>query len=227
MVSIRKDSNYLDIVKKIQAYCLENQINYLLLMGNIFCFHNTEICQPRTVFRLLKYVEQVAQDFPHQDNIVNLFLGGHNDVNLIQSGVDINEALCHKRIDFIKLGYNHATISFNTRTIRKLTVHHTLINPGLASITGYLGLQQEKHNSDNNYLDIVSSTDQDMINLSDGFVCIPSLSSPDTVNKAYHVRVNLASDLSDIANVTLIPILIDDELIPTAKVVYQKSYVRK
>ena len=32
-LNIRKDSNYLDIVKKIQAYCLENQINYLLLIS--------------------------------------------------------------------------------------------------------------------------------------------------------------------------------------------------
>ncbi len=224
---------------KILDYCAANNIKIILNAGDFFCFKypfKTEMLKGLTGSK--KIVEKAISKLPTSDDVYHAILGGNHDKDALGYGFDAIKMLTEGRRDFIDLGYDHATITFNGQTniFHSFMLHHPaakFIDPVLderfdndalsQSLDSYYNNVNRKRT--NSYIDILGHFHRSGLDPLNGICTVPSLWHDRFNNGAWHMKVYFAED-ANIKYIVFKPLILKDKLVATTDIVYQKLILK-
>lgn len=233
------DSKLLNGFDTINNYCVENNIQLILNLGDFF--HGVGSKNLEYDFAMQNYAlaEKAISLIPRVDGVYHAVLGGNHDKNILKYGFDPIDMITREREDFINLGYTHGTIVFDgaCSVLGKIDIHHpqrfdfpidfeddgidtTKLNSYLNSL--YASIGRDRNDS---YIDIFGHTHKSLFNYPESYCFIPSFFEGRSKKGACHLRIYL-DPKNGFKYMVFMPLNCSDKLIKNNEIVYQKMLTR-
>lgn len=200
------------LIEKIYNYCLNNNIDYIFILGNIISITDNSL-NLNTIKDIEKILKEITINYPQDDRITNFFMGG-KEKYLTNIGYDFINRLSETRYDFNNLGYTDSSISVNNVS-NTINLHNTNDNID-EHISNYY--YNNKLNNPTS-LDFINTNSEGIIDLTNRIIAIPPLMSNDKGCSIYQVEITVNDDF--IKKYNIFPIM-NDDLIPTSKIIIYK-----
>ncbi len=218
------DDKTKDLLSLIYDYCTKNNIHYIVSLGSFFWAKPRQKYNLAHIDKYRQLIHKAITDYPYDSQIVNFLQGGHSDQFGFKMGISAIDKLCSHRNDFINLGYNASSLIIPGGNNHKINLFATTANTSSDGINDYLN--EYYHGSlakrNESFLDFIGTTGPSGINLTQAFVAIPSLKSTNGCN-AYHVKIFVEAGIH---RIMLIPLIVNKEVTPTARITCHKNYVK-
>ncbi len=220
---------------KLLNYCASNNIKLILNAGDFFCFKypfRTDMLTGLTGSK--KIVDKAISKLPMGRGIYHAVLGGNHDKDSLEYGFDAIKMLTDAREDFISLGYDHATITFNGQMnlLHSFMLHHPsskFMDPVLEdkfdnesliqSLDAYYSNNGRRR--DDSYLDVLGHFHRSGLDSLDSICTVPSLWHDRFNNGAWHLKIYF-DELSNIKYMIFKPLNMADKIVATTEIAYQK-----
>ena len=228
------DTKFLNAMDMINNYCAKQNISLVLNLGDYYdhIYIGNDYDNAVANYRC---AEKVISSLPYTGGIYHAILGGNHDKKILRYGFDPIAKMALEREDIIHLGYTHATISLNgsSSLITKFDLHHPqgipfqihLNQEGIDTdiLNDYLNNIYEKQgrSRDDSYIDIFGHTHRNQFNYIDSYSFIPSYLEGKNKRGACHLRIYFDED-TQIKYMVFMPLVINDTLVKTTEIVYQK-----
>lgn len=212
--------------KRLLDYCDANGIKLVINLGDFFDWSKEGYqCTYDYYNRCLEAIEHLATEMPKLDGLHHLVLGGNHDVDNMYLGCDFLGRFVSKRDDFISLGHEDCTLCFNRNAEIKArfllahpreTIQKCFIANSIDSICRKMGVNESDYDfkflghHHSSFLDFERAT-----------CIVPSLTVDRIKNGAWHVKVYFTE--KGIADIVFIPLVLDNELYPTSRILYRKN----
>ena len=229
------DSNTLAGFDMLYDYCVKNNINLILNLGDFYHGGGSKNLNYETAVHNYKIVEQSVLSLPKVNGVYHAILGGNHDKSILKYGFDPIGFLSSERSDIISLGYTHSTIvlqEFNN-ILATFDIHHydsffpiDLGIDGIESneINTYLNSLYEKQNRNRktSYIDLFGHTHKSQLNPVDSYYYVPSFFEDRINNGACHLRIYF-DDKANIKYMVFMPLNVDNKLVKNNEIVYKRS----
>ncbi len=215
--------------ERIYDYCAENNINYILNLGDLFDNKYHEKTLDNLKINLTSY-DNFIKFFPKDSNIKHIILGGNHDIGISSFGIDPIDYISDNRSDIINLGYECATIAFDNDN---LMLHHIDkrfempynkeniisqdINAELENIYRKLA-----KNRDETYIDLLGHCHYSRLDPINSYCIVPSYTSDHNHEGAWHLRIYFNKD-KQIEYIIFIPLILKNKLKPISEILYKKK----
>ena len=233
------DEGVLSDYNKLLDYCVTNRIKIILNVGDFFCFKypfKREMLKGLTGSK--RIVDKAISKLPSVPGIYQAILGGNHDKDALGYGFDAIKTLTDAREDFINLGYDHVTITFNGQMslLHSFMLHHPatkFVDPVLEEKFDNESLKQSledyysncKRRRDDSYLDIIGHFHRSGLDSLNAICNVPSLWHDRFNNGAWHMKVYF-DELNNIKYIIFKPLVLNDKLVATTEIVYQKLVLK-
>lgn len=229
------DEQVINEYNKVLDYCAANSVKLILNLGDFFCFkypYKTDMLQGLTSSK--KIVEKAISKLPVSDGIYHAILGGNHDKDALTYGFDSIKMLTDAREDFVSLGYDHVTITFNGQKnlLHSFMLHHPSTkfgdpvlddkfdNESLAQSLGdyYTNMGRRRRDS---YLDVIGHFHRSGLDSFNSICTVPSLFFDRYNNGAWHLKVYFDEE-TNFKYMVFKPLDLEDKLVATTEIYYQK-----
>ena len=233
------DEGVISDYNKLLDYCVANKIKIILNAGDFFCFKypfKTEMLNGLTGSK--KIVDKAISKLPSAPGLYQAILGGNHDKDALGYGFDAIKTLTDAREDFINLGYDHVTITFNGQLslLHSFMLHHPsskFVDPVLEEKFDNESLKQSledyysncKRSRNDSYLDIIGHFHRSGLDSLNAICNVPSLWHDRFNNGAWHMKVYF-DELNNIKYIIFKPLVLNDKLVATTEIVYQKLVLK-
>lgn len=213
------NKDILKTVNLIHDYCINNNINYIFSLGNIFSID--EIINP--TLQDLKNIENITKmlidTYPKTKSINTLLLGGVSEKYCNILGYNPMIEIEKQRLDMFSIGYNHATININNEfnIFNLYTYTNDLYNK--EQIRNFIS--NNKTSKLRFYFNFLSTINNTFIDISSKIVTIPPIYNNELGCNIYHVEAKI-NEYNNIELINILPIINDEILIPTSHIYYKK-----
>ncbi len=226
----------IDGVMRINEYCLANNINLILNIGDLFNGIGGRGSEVEDALANYKCVSDVISLIPRTEGIYHAVLGGNHDKKLLKYGIDPIGLLAREREDFINLGYTHCTITFNgsRSVLSSFGLHHPqrfdfpidtdIDDFDTSDLLDELDAYYTANGSsrDNVYVDIFGHTHRSLINNPDSYCFVPSYFEGRTKRGACHLRIFFDEEMN-IKSMVFKPLAVNEKLTKNTEIVYKKT----
>ncbi len=231
-----------DVIKefdKLLEYCDANNIKLVVNAGDFFCFkysHKTPLLKGFTTSQ--KVVDRAISKLPHHPGVYHAVMGGNHDKDALNYGFDPIKKLTTYREDFISLGYDHVTITFNGQKsmLGSFMVHHPytkFLDPVQEDCYNNESLIQSLNSyyANNNrlredsYLDVLGHFHRSGLDTMNGICTIPSYTHDRFNNGAWHLKIYF-DEKTQIKYMIFIPLDLKDKLVATTEIAYQRLILK-
>lgn len=215
----------------IYDYAARNDIRLILNLGDFIDGHFTKFDNKLEQFKYNEeLVSKIIEKLPKDEMILNLLLGGNHDRLVMNQGIDIINRVANERLDYASLNYDHSVLKIGPSIIG---LHHmnkrfsndfienTSCNNNL--LKNYLEKYYERKNilRNNVHIDMLGHFHVSKISLTNCYITVPSLNKDHINNGAFRLRFYFDSN-NNIIETVLIPLIIDDKVIESVSINYQK-----
>lgn len=127
------DRARLDLIKRAYEYARKNDINVVLLCGDLLDGTYTKGIKERSINEIFDQIGYFIDKYPFDDSITNVTVLGDHDYSLLSTyGINLKDVLYNKRHDFLIGGFNNTNVNIKNDMI--ILNHH--LNCGNIT-TGY------------------------------------------------------------------------------------------
>lgn len=204
-------------IDSLYNYCIKNNINYIINLGNIFDFTLAKTPTFSDIGRFEELLNNILYKYPTDPSIYNFMLGGTIEESILSLGLNPIELLATSRSDFINLGYINATLVLGKNSLKNYILLHS------SEYNGSIILPN-KNTANSPYINLIAG-DKASINLSLNSATTPSFSS-DSLVRAFHMKVNFDPN-KKINNIIFMPLIIDKKIVHTSSIHYTKYKTKK
>lgn len=233
------DSKLLNGFDVINNYCVDNNIQLILNLGDFFHGIGGKSLEYDFAMQNYALAEKAISLIPKVDGVYHAVLGGNHDKNILGYGFDPIDMITREREDFINLGYTHSTIVFDGAhsVLGKIDIHHpsgfsfpidfeddgidtVKLNNYLNNL--YTSIGRDRSDS---YIDIIGHTHKSLFNYPESYCFIPSFFEGKSKKRACHLRIYL-DPKNGFKYMLFMPLTCGDRLIKNNEIVYQKILTR-
>lgn len=230
-------------IDDLYNYATKRGIKIIINLGDTFQTYIT--LREKNLYAingLEELINKVRDIFPTNTGIYHMFLGGNHDQEILDFGIDPLDKLTMPREDLINLGYANKLLVFGPKTNQSntLMLHHpnqkfkinqananfkfSLVNRAsniqvpdyLSSFYQTKGLSQEDI-----YCNLLGHTHLSKLDIDNSYCLVPSYTNDRQENGAWHLRIYFDKN-KEITNITFIPLILKDKLIPVTEINYKK-----
>lgn len=220
---------------KVRDYCLENNISLVLNLGDFFdgCWRSGNRIEDALLN--VKCVKDAVSILPYDESIYYAVLGGNHDEKLFSYGIDPLGIIAGEREDYIDLGYEHCTITFNGNcsVLSSFSIHHPLNfdypidlgdngmdSSGLLKELDEFYSKQGRTRTDS-YIDILGHMHKSLFDFSESYCFLPAYNNSNTYSGVCHLKV-FFDDESNIKSMAFILLDCDHKLTKKSEIIYKK-----
>lgn len=231
------DKKVLKDFDMINDYCVENGINLILNLGDLFQGFSAKNLDYNNACKNYKIVEDSINLIPRANGIYHAVLGGNHERNMTHYGFDPIKMLAEERDDFIDLGYFHSTVCLEGKgSSSKFDLHHPsnfdfpVDTDNSFVVDGMIEYLDEVYNKNNrsrndSYVDIFGHTHRSQFNLAGSYCYIPPFYECKNGKGACHLRIYF-DDKTGIKYMVFMPLVASNKLVKSSEIVYQKVLSR-
>lgn len=224
---------------KINNYCIDNNINLVLNLGDLFEGKSSGKISYDDAMTNISCVEKAISLIPKTDSIYYAVIGGNHDEKMFKFGLDPIGMLADEREDFINLGYEHCTITFNgsRSLLTSFAIHHPFNfdynihfnEDGLDSRKTLEELEsfyksQGRTRADS-YIDIFGHMHKCLFNYPDSYYFLPAFMERLADGGACHLRVYFTEDMK-IKYMLFMPLSLREKLVKNGEILYKKVLIK-
>lgn len=217
--------------EKCYQYCVDNNISYMLNLGDFFDVSKRANSVEEEYYKVLKQVEYATKYIPSVDGIHQLILGGNHEENFLPLGINVLDLLSKQRPDIINLGYRYANINVGNNQL--IMLHH-LANRAAddvkipTNIVTFVNEYYKKNaiNTNNVCFKLFAHFHLNSIDSVNRLASIPSLTKDRFKNGAHHIKIYFDEN-GNIDNILIILLTNENKLLPTAQVNVGKTLIKK
>lgn len=232
------DKTTLKTMDTINNYCIINNVPITLNLGDFFdCPHHYCTIENLKIYESL--IQEAIEKIPQTPEIYHGIQGGNHEDVMLKHGMDPINQIATAREDFFNLGYKHSRIIFgkNKTTQNTIALHHPsirfqeeivdLTSKNLLTIEKYLEdyYRNKKEIRQDIYLDIIGHVHKSKLDYPNSYCLVPSYRKNRGENGAWHLKIYF-NKLKQIEYIILIPLVLQEKLIPTSEMVYKKIVKR-
>lgn len=224
---------------KINNYCTENNINLVLNLGDLFEGKTSRNVSYEDAMTNISCVEKAISLIPKTESIYYAVIGGNHDEKMFRFGIDPISMLSNEREDFINLGYEHCTITFNgsKSLLTSFAIHHPsnfdytihFNEDGLDSKKTLEELEKFYRNQgrtrDDSYIDIFGHMHKSLFNYPDSYYFLPAFMEKISDGGACHLRVYFDENMK-IKYMLFMPLSLREKLVKNGEILYKKALIK-
>lgn len=161
----------------------------------------------------------VIDTYPKTQSINTLLLGGVSESYCNILGYNPMIEIEKQRLDIFNIGYNHATININNNL--NIFNLYTYTNELYSKEQICNFINTNKTSKLRFYFNFLSTINNTFIDISSKIVTIPPIYNNELGCNIYHIEAKI-NEYENIESINILPIINDEELIPTSHVYYKK-----
>lgn len=223
----------------ILEYCTLNNIKLVINAGDFYCFRFPNKANLlKRVTNAQKIVERTISKLPSCPGIYHAIMGGNHDKDALRYGFDPLATLTNAREDYLHLGYDHVTITFNGERslLTSFMVHHInnrFPDPVMQDeySNEFLIQSLESYYSnldcsrDDSYIDVLGHFHKSGLDTINSICTAPSFRRDRFNNGAWHLKVYF-DDKTNIKYMVFKPLELNGKLVATTEIAYQKLLLK-
>lgn len=205
----------------IFEYCINNNIQYILYLGNLI--RVPFLNEYQDSYGLLKYTEKTVinfcENYPYAKGINSIVLGSNRELSGVAAGINPLSFIEKERYDFTQIGFNHGILNINNNKVfvhAKRRITETDKVNDLENYYQHYSLIRKE-----TYLDIIGLGEKHFSDINNSYIIVPSLNNYDHFGECTHIKF-IIDDNNNIVNTYIMQLIRTKKLLVASQIQYRK-----